>query len=465
MISKPSIPSEIFRAYDIRGKVGSQLNSAVMTLLGQALATMAAAAGVTSIVVGRDGRKSSPAYASALIASLSQAGMTVLNIGLVPTPVGYWTAAKYSGGSVAMITGSHNPKDYNGVKIMLAGTTLAGAQIQRLRHLAETGKMVPAAKSGAITEIQPAKEYLAALAAVCPQLPRSIKIVVDCGNGAAGPYAPRALDQIGCDVLPLFANVDGNFPNHHPDPSVPANMTAAANLMQETGAELGIAFDGDGDRLGLILPQLGLVHPDQILMLLAVRHLATHPGDKIVFDVKCSRHVAPLVTKHGGQPIMCRTGHSFVKQLMEETGAKLGGEMSGHFFFHHQLWAFDDALLAAIKLLSLVAEVQTAEDLFSTLPNAAATPEIKVAVPHPHSPHKLIEQLINNPSLPDHPKLILIDGLRADWRDGFGLVRASNTTAHLILRFEGDTGAALERIQDIYRDLLTGLNANLDISF
>lgn len=456
--------AEIFRAYDVRGKTGSQLSRKVLGEIGLALAAKAMAAGASVLAVGRDGRETSAEYAAALIGGINRAGLDALDLGLTPTPAAYWAALELADGNCAVVTGSHNPRDYNGVKMMVGGATLAGDEIQELRHLIEQDRCGDSASPGTRSSVPIMGRYLDDLLSG-RDIARPVKVVVDCGNGATGPYAPQALRRLGCEVLALYDQVDGTFPGHHPDPTVPENMRDAAALMRETGAELALAFDGDGDRLGLMLPEAGFVYPDRILMALARAHLLTDAGGTVVYDVKCSRMVAPFVSAHGGKPLMCRTGHSFVKQMMAATGARFAGEMSGHFFFREGRWRFDDALLAAAKLLALVAAAGSAEELFATLPDSHATPEIRVLVPDEKSPHDLVERLGREASLPGDPKLVTIDGLRAEWAYGFGLVRASNTTPCLILRFEGDSQDTLSGIKESFRKILDDLDEELELNF
>ena len=455
-----TLPREIFRAYDVRGIVGEQLTEETATLIGSALATKALAVGVRRLAIGRDGRQSSPSLAQALATGINQAGLDTIDIGLCPTPALYWAACELAEGNGAMVTGSHNPVQYNGIKMMLGGSALAGDEIQQL-FLLITEKRLTSRRGGAgehSSNSQIIDSYLADLLAG-RSLARPVKVVVDCGNGAAGPLAPAALERLGCEVVPLYEQVDGTFPNHHPDPADPKNFADAIAAMDREQAEMAIAFDGDGDRIGVALPGSGIIYPDRMLMALARDFLAANPGEKIVYDVKCSRLVGDFIAERGGTPVMCRTGHSFVKQEMEKSAARLGGELSGHMFFHEGRWRFDDALLAAVKLAVLAAGHESATELFTQIPDAPASPEIKIDLPaESPPPAELVEELLANPGFASAPeKIITIDGLRAEWPDGFGLVRASNTTKSLIMRFEGDCTQSLARIHNQFSDRLKQL--------
>ena len=454
-MSTVSVAKEIFRAYDIRGVVPDTLNTTVAHAVGRALAVMAKGRDIRCIAVGRDGRDSSPDLAAALIAGLNSQDIATVDLGMLPTPVAYWAAATRVAGSCAVVTGSHNPRQYNGIKMTLAGAPIAGTEIDELYQLIQTDHDHTTNSAAAYSE--------AVLAG--RQLKRQVKIVVDCGNGVAGPFYPEILSKLGCDVVSLFQEVDGKFPNHHPDPADPANFTAATQALEQTGAELALAFDGDGDRLGVWLPGSGMFFPDRILMLLARDLLTRQPGATIVYDVKCSVNLAPFIIACGGQPHLCRTGHSFVKRELTQIGAPLGGELSGHFFFNEGDWRFDDALLAAVVLLELVAAAPSASELCASVPDSFATPEYKVNMPAGQSPHDFVRALTQSSTFPGNPKLVLVDGIRAEWPDGFGLVRASNTTPSLILRFEGLTAKARDRIKTDFRTIITTAGPDLTLSF
>ena len=464
-MSEPNVAPAIFRAYDVRGKVPSELNDDTAGLIGQALATLALGRGISRIAVARDGRESSPALSDALIKGINAKGIDTLDFGMLPTPVAYWGAMDRAGGSSAIVTGSHNPREYNGIKMTLGGKPLAGGEIQELRSVIENGRMTGQGVAG-INEQCPgvADDYRAAVLSG-HSLDRQVKVVVDCGNGVSGPFYPGILSELGCEVQTLFDDVDGTFPNHHPDPANPGNYEVMAEMLDTGDAEIGLAFDGDGDRLGIWLPNKGLVFPDRILMLLAKEMLQNEPGAKVIYDVKCSVNVAPFVTGLGGQPLLCRTGHSFVKRMMAETDARLGGELSGHFFFNEPGWKFDDALLASARLLELVSKSGSADELCSTAPDSYATPEYTVTMPPGADPHGFVAALSQGGSLPGSPEIVKVDGIRAVWEDAFGLVRASNTTSSLILRFEGKDESACVKAREAFREMLLGKDGSLSLPF
>lgn len=464
-MAEAAVNPSIFRAYDVRGKVPSELDEAAAGLIGQALATVALGRGMPRIAVARDGRTSSPGLAAALAEGINAMGIDTLDLGMLPTPVAYWGAQDAAKGCSAVVTGSHNPREYNGIKMALGGVPLAGKDIEELRAVIESGRTAGKGVAG-IAEEEPgvAGRYIDAVAGK-HRLSRKVRAVVDCGNGVAGPFYPKALEAIGCEVTALFADVDGTFPNHHPDPADPESYGVMAGMLDAGEAEIGLAFDGDGDRLGAWLPGTGQVYPDRLLMLLARDMLLSEPGAKVLYDVKCSVNVAPFVTSCGGEPVLCRTGHSFVKREMAASGARLGGELSGHFFFNEPGWSFDDALLAAARLLVLIARADSAAELCATVPDSCATPEYTVPMPGGASPHEFVEGLKAAGGLPGDPELVTVDGIRAVWEDAFGLVRASNTTPSLILRFEGVDAAARDRAQEAFRGLLLGSSAELRLPF
>ena len=456
---------EIFRAYDVRGKYPVDLNEKTAFLIGQALATLALGRGISNVAVARDGRESSPALSESLVRGISSMGLDTLDFGMLPTPLAYWGAQAHAGGSSAIVTGSHNPREYNGIKMTLGGITLAGPEIQELYAVIENGRMTGKGVEG-IREGHDgiSSEYQKAVVS-SHGLARKMKIVVDCGNGVAGPFYPAILEALGCTVDALFSDVDGSFPNHHPDPANPNLYGKMAGMLNDGKAEIGLAFDGDGDRLGVWIPKRGQVFPDRILMLLARDLLSKQGGAKVLYDVKCSVNVAPFVKEHGGEPVLCRTGHSFIKREMAETGAKLGGELSGHFFFNEQGWKFDDALLAAARLLALVSQEDSAVALCEGIPDSHATPEYTVAMPSGADPHSFVAKISQNGKLPGSPELVRIDGIRAVWDDAFGLVRASNTTPSLVLRFEGKSESACAKAQEAFREMLLGENPSLPLPF
>ncbi|MBK6401215.1 MAG: phosphomannomutase/phosphoglucomutase [Rhodocyclaceae bacterium] len=443
----PHIAPEIFKAYDIRGIVDKSLTVDAVRTIGQALGSEARDRGVRTIAVGRDGRLSGPALAAALAEGINAAGVDVVDIGCVPTPVTYFAAFELGTESCVSVTGSHNPPDYNGLKMVLGGQTLFGPLIQDLRKRIEDGRL--ATGKGKLRRADVREAYLKRIVGDV-KLARPMKIVVDCGNGVAGGFAPELFRRMGCEVIELFCKVDGNFPNHHPDPSKPENLKDIIRVLKETDVELGLAFDGDGDRLGVVTKDGEIIYPDRLLMLFAADVLARNPGAQIIFDVKCSRWVAESVRHQGGRPLMLNTGHAFVKAKLKETGAPLAGEMSGHIFFKERWYGFDDALYAGARLLEIVSRWSPAQGganwPLKHLPNAISTPELNIRMSE-GEPHALIARLQREGKFPGARELITIDGVRAEYTDGFGLARASNTTPVVVLRFEADNQAALQRIQ------------------
>ncbi|MGQ0652457.1 MAG: phosphomannomutase/phosphoglucomutase [Betaproteobacteria bacterium] len=462
-------PAEIFRTYDIRGVVGRSLTPALTRDIGRALGTLAAqrAQGTTAsaFAVGRDGRLSGPELAAALIDGLLAAGADVVDIGMAPTPVVYFAAHHLGCGSCVAVTGSHNPPDYNGLKMVIGGDTLYGEDIQRLRHLIDGGRL--RAGSGRLREEDVAAAYVQRIASDV-KLERAFRIAVDCGNGVAGMLAPRLYRALGCEVEELFCEVDGRFPNHHPDPSQPKNLKDLERALQAGRAELGFAFDGDGDRLGVITRDGELIFPDRQLMLYAKDVLSRHPGAEIIYDVKSTRLLAPWIERHGGRPLIWKTGHSLIKAKLKETGALLAGEMSGHTFFKERWYGFDDALYGGARLLEILAREPDATAALKGLPNAPSTPELHWSLAE-GEPHALVAQLqdrVGNASpFPSAERVLTIDGVRVEYRDGFGLARASNTTPVMVLRFEADDNEALERIKQDFRKVLQPLKPQAPLPF
>ncbi|MFT4249731.1 MAG: phosphomannomutase/phosphoglucomutase [Pseudomonas sp.] len=450
----------IFRAYDIRGVVGSELTPAVAALVGQAIGSVMQAQDLHEVVVGRDGRLSGPELSIGLIEGLRRAGCRVIDIGLAPTPVIYFAAHHLRVGSCVAVTGSHNPPDYNGFKVVIDGQTLSGEAIAELYRRIAEGRLHRAAEPGALEQRDVADDYIQRIADDV-QLDRPLKVVADAGNGAAGEIAPRLLEAIGAEVVPLYCEIDGSFPNHHPDPSEPHNLEDLAQMVRRFDADLGVAFDGDADRLGVVTREGTMVFADRLLMLFAAEVLQRNPGALVIYDVKCTGKLSDFVLRNGGSPMMWKTGHSLIKAKMRETGAELAGEMSGHFFFKERWYGFDDGLYAAARLLEILAQrEQPLTDVLAELPASVATPEIKVSVEG--SPHALVERFIAAVGTEDAipfagARLSTIDGLRADFSDGWGLLRASNTTPVLVLRFEADSDAALARIQGLFRARLQAL--------
>ncbi|MCI8208651.1 phosphomannomutase [Pseudomonas sp. S25] len=457
----PKFPDDIFRAYDIRGIVGDTLSAETAYWIGRAIGSESLAQNEPNVSVGRDGRLSGPELVQQLIQGLHDSGCHVSDVGLVPTPALYYAANVLAGKTGVMLTGSHNPKDYNGFKIVIAGDTLANEQIQALHERIKTGNLTAA--KGSITKVDILDRYFKQIKDDIV-MARKLKVVVDCGNGAAGVIAPQLIEALGCEVISLFAEVDGNFPNHHPDPGKLENLQDLIAKVNETGADLGLAFDGDGDRVGVVTNKGNVVYPDRLLMLFALDVLKRNPGADIIFDVKCTRRLTPLIQKHGGRPVMWKTGHSLIKKEMKKSGALLAGEMSGHIFFKERWFGFDDGIYSAARLLEILSqESQSAEDLFETFPNDISTPEINIKVTDT-TKFSIIEALEKDAQWGD-AKLTTIDGVRVDYPKGWGLVRASNTTPVLVLRFEAETEAELQRIKDVFHAELKKVAPDLQLPF
>lgn len=457
----------IFRAYDIRGVVGRELTPQVAAWIGQAIGTVMAEQGLTDIVVGRDGRLSGPELAGGLIEGLRKAGRNVIDVGMVPTPVVYFAAYHLRAGSGVAVTGSHNPPDYNGFKVVVGGETLSGAAIQDLYARIRDGRLQQADSAGSLQQQAVDEDYIRRIADDV-QLERPLKVVADAGNGVAGEIAPRLLEAIGAEVIPLYCDVDGSFPNHHPDPSEPHNLEDLIATVKRFDADLGLAFDGDGDRLGVVTKEGQIIFPDRLLMLYAADVLLRNPGALVIYDVKCTGKLSDYILRHGGSPMMWKTGHSLIKAKMRETEAELAGEMSGHFFFKERWYGFDDGLYSAARLLEILAgRFETPSEVLAELPDSVSTPEIKVPVQG--DPHVVVAQFASAAQADEATfggaRLTTIDGLRADWNDGWGLVRASNTTPVLVLRFEADDAAALARIKDLYRGQLARLLPDTPLEF
>jgi phosphomannomutase/phosphoglucomutase len=441
------LPAEIFKAYDIRGIVGKTFTPEVVRAVGQALGTLALERGRDALVIGRDGRLSGPELARALGDGILASGASVIDIGMVTTPMSYFAAHELGTQCAAMVTGSHNPPDYNGLKMVIAGDTLSGDDIQDVKHRIEAGNLRNGSGSSRTADVAPA--YYQRIAGDV-KLARALKIAVDCGNGVAGAYAPELFRRLGCEVTELFCEVDGHFPNHHPDPSQPKNLQDLMECLRTTDNELGLAFDGDGDRLGIVTKDGRIIYPDRQLMLFAADMLARNPGATVIYDVKSTRNLKPWIAERGGVPLLWKTGHSLIKRKMKESGALLAGEMSGHTFFKERWYGFDDGLYAGARLLEILSRERDPSAALTTLPDSVSTPEINVAVGN-ESPHALIERLAAKAQFPGATDVIRIDGLRVEYADGFGLARASNTTPVIVLRFEGDSEPALKRIQGEFR--------------
>jgi phosphomannomutase len=448
------VSPSIFKAYDIRGIVGQTIDDTFAEHLGRAFGSEAIALGEKAVAVGRDGRLSGPGLAGALVRGLASTGLDVVDIGAVTTPMLYYVAAtrgRYGCHSGIQVTGSHNPKEYNGFKMVMGGRAIYGDDIQRLRRRIETEDYVSA--SGRSASMNILAEYTHRIISDC-KLARPMKIVVDSGNGIPGASAPGILRALGCEVVDLYSRVDGDFPNHHPDPSKPENLADLIKVVHATEAELGLAFDGDGDRLGVITRNGHNIYPDRQLMLYARDILKGHRGAQIIFDVKCSQRLPAAIREAGGVPVMYKTGHSLIKAKLKETGAPLAGEMSGHIFFGERWYGFDDAMYTAGRLLEILSRHADPSAVLEALPTSHSTPELNVACAE-GEPHALVARLQAEASFPG-AEITTIDGLRADFADGFGLIRASNTTPVLVLRFEGHTQQALHRIE---RDFMAALRA------
>jgi phosphomannomutase len=446
------VNASIFKAYDIRGVVGSSLDETLAEHLGRAFGTEAIKAGEKAVVVGRDGRLSGPGLAAALMRGLASTGLDVVDIGAVTTPMVYYVAAtraRHGCSSGIQVTGSHNPKDYNGFKMVLAGRAIYGEEIQGLRRRIEAEDYVTGQGRQGTMDIVP--EYSHRITRDC-KLARPMKIVVDCGNGIPGATGPGILKALGCEVIDLYSQVDGDFPNHHPDPSKPENLADLIKVVHATGAELGLAFDGDGDRLGVVTKDGQIIYPDRQLILFARDILSRVKGGTIIYDVKCTQRLAPEVVAAGGVPLMWKTGHSLVKAKLKETGAPIAGEMSGHIFFAERWYGFDDAMYTAGRLLEILSRSADPSAVLNALPTSFNTPELNVPCAE-GEPHEVIAKLLETASFPG-ARITTTDGLRADYDDGFGLVRASNTTPVLVMRFEGHTPQALKRIETAFMTAL-----------
>ncbi len=437
------LTASAFKAYDIRGIVPSALNEEFALGLGRAFGTQALKEGQTKVSVGRDGRLSGPALSAALVRGLQEAGVQVIDVGLVTTPLLYFAANTLCESGI-QVTGSHNPKDYNGFKMVMGGRAIYGDEIQALRQMMESESW-SLQSGGSVRNVNVEAPYRDRIASDI-LLKRKMKIVVDSGNGIAGATAPEIFRKIGCEVIELYSEVDGNFPNHHPDPSKLENLADLIKALKETDAELGFAFDGDGDRLGVVTKDGQVIYPDRQMMLFARDVLSRVPGGTIMFDVKCSQRLAPAIEAAGGIAEMYKTGHSLIKARMKQNGSPLGGEMSGHIFFKERWFGFDDGTYAGCRLLEILSASPNANKVLNNLPTSFSTPELNVPCQE-GEPHAIVEKLQHQVKFTAPATINTIDGLRVDWPDGFGLIRASNTTPVLVLRFEGHTDAALHRIE------------------
>ena len=449
-----NVSASIFKAYDIRGVVGKTIDETFAEHLGRAFGSEALSQGQKVVAVGRDGRLSGPGLVQALIRGLAAAGVDVIELGAVTTPMLYYVAAtRVAQGcsSGIQVTGSHNPKDYNGFKMVLGGRAIFGDDIQALRQRIESENY--ASGQGQVTQLDITPEYTARIVGDA-KLARPMKLVVDCGNGITGGSSPAILQALGCEITTLFGEVDGDFPNHHPDPSKPENLADLIAAVRNSDAELGLAFDGDGDRLGLVTKQGQIIYPDRQLSLIATDILKRNPGGTVIFDVKCSQRLAPAIREAGGVPMMYKTGHSLIKAKMKELGAPIAGEMSGHIFFGERWYGFDDATYTAARVLEILSRSDNPSAVLDALPTSHSTPELNVPCAE-GEPRQVVETLQRTAKFPG-ADINTIDGVRADYPDGFGLIRASNTTPVLVLRFEGHTPEALHRIE---ADFMAALRA------
>ena len=456
-----TLHAEIFRSYDIRGIVGRTLTAEAVYDIGRALGSLGRERGAPKFAVCRDGRLSGPELAGALMAGLNAAGADAIDIGMAPTPLAYFAAHHLGCGSCVAVSGSHNPPDYNGLKMVVGVDTLYGEEIQDLRRRIE--KKSFSSGSGKRSSADVLEAYLERVAGDV-KLARPFHIAIHCGHGVAGMLAPRLFRRLGCEVTELFCDVDGNFPNHHPDPAQPENLQDLVKELKTGKAELGLAFDGDGDRLGVVTKDGESIFADRQLMLLAKDVLSRNPGAEIIYDVKSTRLLGPWIERHGGKPTIWKTGHSLIKAKLKETGALLAGEMSGHTFFRERWYGFDDALYGGARLLEVLSKEKDPNQALKSLPNLPSTPEIhwKLAEGEPHA---LVAKLQASKPFPGAERVLTIDGVRAEYADGFGLARASNTTPVIVLRFEADSPAALERIKAEFRRALQPLKPGATLPY
>jgi len=457
----PAPAPEIFKAYDIRGIVDKTLTAAAVRAIGHALGSEARDRGQKAIAVGRDGRLSGPELAGALAEGICAAGIDVVDVGCVPTPLTYFAAYHLGTDSCVSVTGSHNPPDYNGLKMVLGGQTLFGELIQALRQRIIDGRLHEG--RGVVSRADVVPAYIERVVGDV-KLARPMKVVMDCGNGVAGAVAPQLFRRLGCELVELFCEVDGRFPNHHPDPSKPENLRDVVQALQDTDAELGLAFDGDGDRLGVVTKDGTIIYPDRQLMLFAEDVLSRVPGGQIIYDVKCTRNLAGWIRQRGGEPVMWNTGHALVKAKLKETGAPLAGEMSGHMFFKERWYGFDDGLYTGARLLEILSARPDPNAALKALPDAVSTPELNIKM-NEGEPFELVRRLKEAARFEGARELITIDGVRVEYPDGFGLARPSNTTPVVVLRFEADSEDAIGRIQAAFRAAIEAVWPGLSLPF
>jgi phosphomannomutase/phosphoglucomutase len=456
-----NLPKEIFKAYDIRGIVGLTLTPEIVEAIGQAIGSEAAARKQTAICIGRDGRLSGPELAAALARGIQKAGIDVVDLGMVATPMTYFAAYELGTHSAVMVTGSHNPPDYNGLKMVLGGETLSGDTIQQLKARLEQNNLATGHGNYRSHDIVGA--YLTRIAGDV-KVARPMKIIVDSGNGVAGAFAPELYRRMGCTVEEMFCEVDGTFPNHHPDPSVPKNLQDLITRLKTSDAELGFAFDGDGDRLGIVTKDGTIIFPDRQLMLFADDVLSRNPGAEIIFDVKSTRNLFDWIRSRGGRPTLWKTGHSFIKAKMKESGALLAGEMSGHIFFKERWYGFDDGMYAGARMLEYLSKQADPNATLKSLPDSINTPELQIQMAEGEH-YALMDTLQKTAKFPDAKEVITLDGLRVEYADGFGLARPSNTTPVIVLRFEADSEDAIKRIQNDFRRVIAEQAPALKLPF
>jgi len=455
------IPESIFRAYDIRGIADDSLTEDGVKAIGHALGSEAQDCGQQNVIIARDGRSTSPRLSAALAKGLQQSGCNVVDIGMVPTPVLYFATHFLEASTGVMVTGSHNPSEYNGLKMVVNAETLSGDRIQQLRERIEVGDFLTGA--GTIESRDVVPDYVGTIIDDV-QIGSPMKVVMDCGNGVAGKLGPVLMRTLGCEVIELYCDIDGDFPNHHPDPSQPENLKDLIDKVKQEQANIGIAFDGDGDRLGIVDSLGKIIWPDRQMMMFAADVLSRQPGADIIFDVKCSRNLSKEIVQHGGRPLMWKTGHSLIKAKIKETGAMLAGEMSGHIFFSERWFGFDDGLYAAARLIEILsADPRPSSEIFAEFPDSVNTPEINVALQEGEN-IAFVEELLSKSPFPE-AKITDIDGLRADFLHGWGLVRASNTTPSLVLRFEADSEEELFKIQKKFKDVMIQIRPDIELPF
>lgn len=457
------VDASIFKAYDIRGVVDQTLTEDAVRAIGCVLGTMAFEKGVQCFCVGRDGRLTGKRLQSALVDGIASTGINILDIGAVPTPILYYATKYFDCGTGVAVTGSHNPPEYNGLKMMVAGVTLFANQIQRIRERIENDDWLTAEKPGSVENVDAVTPYIETVIGGVKLLKR-LKVVVDAGNGIAGPTMLDILSKLDVEVVPLYCDVDGHFPNHHPDPSKPKNLENLIEKVKTVNADYGFALDGDGDRLGVVTKDGEIIYPDRLMMLFAEDILRTHPGAQIVYDVKCSRKLVEWIREKGGVPVISPTGHSLVKAKLRDTGAPFAGEMSGHLFFNDERWTgFDDGLYSAVRLLEILSRSESPSAVLHALPNAINTPELQIPAAEGMN-KQFIAEFQRSCCFDDAEAVITVDGVRVEWKDGFALARASNTTPVIVLRFEGDTAEALKRIRKRFTEEMQRIQPELRIS-